>query len=475
LYVATLASTLAGCGAPPPDRRPVPLTLGTPIEAISADLERFIPGRMVRAGVPGLSIAVVRNLEVVWARGFGLANVLTRQSATDETIFEVASNSKAVTAYAALQLVESGQLELDTPVDRYLDDPALIEEPHAGEITVRRLLTHTSGLSNLGVGARTDTRVWLPPDRCFSYSGHGFQVLQRVIESVTGRPFDAYVDENVLAPLGMRSSGYTIPDQRIANGHVSATQVIGIFGALFLLVSLGVWALAWPVRRFAPRTRSASWGSRRALLLASLAASAVAIATLGGVWALLLVVVSLLLVLFVARSARRLRSQGGASFTAARLASIVAAGALLGMVVTRPAIPLPVRQLDIPAAGGLRSTATDLARFLIELMDPSRLDPDAVREMLSAQARINPSMSWGLGIGIQHGEIGDSIWHWGQNPGYESLMIAYPEQKIGVVILTNGGPGLEIASEIAQRAIGGDPHTGWAEVPGTFLPARCAG
>ncbi len=138
-----------------------------------------------------------------------------------------------------------------------------------------------------------------------------------------------------------------------------------------------------------------------------------------------------------------------------------------GYLVTRPAVPIPSREVDFLAAGGLRATAGDLARFLIVAMD--------VPEMRAPQVRVSDQLSWGLGIGVQHAPSGDSIWHWGQNPGWESLMVGYPDSKTGVVVLTNGGPplaGLTLAREIAHAALGGDHYGYWADVPGTFLPAQ---
>jgi hypothetical protein len=154
----------------------------------------------------------------------------------------------------------------------------------------------------------------------------------------------------------------------------------------------------------------------------------------------------------------------------------VAAMAALGLlwVSTLRALPLPLRELDFRAAGGLHSTATDVGRLLVELMDPTRLDPTLGAEMIRPQVRVSEHLSWGLGIGIQHAEPGDSIWHWGQSPGVESLVVGYPAHGVGVVVLTNGGPalaGLELARDAVHRAIGGHHLGYWSEVPGTFLPA----
>lgn len=229
----------------------------------------------------------------------------------------------------------------------------------------------------------------------------------------------------------------------------------------------------------------------RALLAASLAGAAVTsvgLAHLTGfspsVVVLLPIGLSLLFLLLVLRLSLRLlhdvrESRGRMLHTAGvmRIMALLGAVALLGLIVSRPAVPLPLRTIDMAAAGGLRATASDLARFLIELMDPQKIDPALIHRMLQPQVRVSEHVSWGLGIGIQHSRFGDSFWHWGSNPGYESLIIGYPAQKIGVVILTNGGPGgtgLEVARRVAHRAIGGEHYSYWNEVPGVVWPSSAA-
>jgi CubicO group peptidase (beta-lactamase class C family) len=86
------------------------LRLSDPIDEVVADLEDYIPERMREGDVPGLAIALIRDGEVVWTEGFGVANTITREPVRPETAFEVASNSKVVTAYTALRLVEEGKL-----------------------------------------------------------------------------------------------------------------------------------------------------------------------------------------------------------------------------------------------------------------------------------------------------------------------------------------------------------------------------
>ena len=446
---------LAGCGGPSatePLRSP--LAVDTPVENIVTNLVYYVPLWMDERGVPGVSIALVRDGEVAWTRGFGVTSSLTDEPVTPDTVFEVASNSKAVTAYAALALVRSGRLSLDTPLNDAIGDPFL-ETRYRDRVTLRHVLSHTSGMSNLGVGIWVDREVHFEPDARFSYSGHGFMYLQETIESVTGRPFGAYLETAVLEPLGMRASGFSYERVRAshASGHVPAYLILAVFTVLSLLTGVLLWPVAWIVPRLR-RPRVVLGVNGAAGLLATflfLGPSANAGVGLGLVGAVIGVI------LFILRFGRVHR--GVARF------AVAAALLLGGYLVTRPAVPIPSREVDFLAAGGLRATAGDLARFLIVAMD--------VPEMRAPQVRVADHLSWGLGIGIQHASSGDSIWHWGQNPGWESLMVGYPDSKTGVVVLTNGGPplaGLTLAREVAHAALGGDHYGYWADVPGTFLP-----
>jgi CubicO group peptidase (beta-lactamase class C family) len=110
------------------------------------------------------------------------------------------------------------------------------------------------------------------------------------------------------------------------------------------------------------------------------------------------------------------------------------------------------------AASSLRTTASDLAYFLIELMESRHLNKDLMAQLQAPQVRVNEHVSWGLGIGIQHSLHGESLWHWGSNPGSKSMMVVYPAQRSGIVVLCNGSQGENLIVEIAKRALGGKAY-----------------
>ena len=174
-----------------------------------------IPRLMEAAIVPGLTVAVIRDGEIVWARGFGVRNVETGEPVDEETIFEAASMTKPVTAYVAMRLVERGALDLDAPLAGYLR-----EERYEGDgggdryerLTARHVLTHTTGLPNWGSEFEAE------PGERYGYSGEGFAYLGRVMEELTGVALEELVEREVFAPLGMARSGMVWIEECEING-----------------------------------------------------------------------------------------------------------------------------------------------------------------------------------------------------------------------------------------------------------------
>jgi CubicO group peptidase (beta-lactamase class C family) len=168
----------------------------------AADLERLLTdGR-----VPGLSLAIIRAGRTVETKAFGVRDTSTGTPVDGNTIFEAASLSKPVFAYAVLRLVDAGRLSLDTPLSKYVPD-YVKDDPRAASITVRTVLSHSSGLPNW----RSDTyplKTYFEPGERFSYSGEGFIWLQRVVEKITGQPLNEVMTRLVFHPLKMRRSSY---------------------------------------------------------------------------------------------------------------------------------------------------------------------------------------------------------------------------------------------------------------------------
>lgn len=151
-----------------------PSRLSEPAEVIVPDLKDFIPDYMHQQKIPGVGIAFIRNGAMVWEEGFGVTNTFIRRPVTTETLFEVASNSKVVTASIALRLVDQGVLSLDRPLNRYLTESWLPSSEYRDVISLRHVLSHSSGL-----GHNTTSL----PARCGGarYRGAGLFFEQRMV------------------------------------------------------------------------------------------------------------------------------------------------------------------------------------------------------------------------------------------------------------------------------------------------------
>ncbi|MCA1850037.1 MAG: beta-lactamase family protein, partial [Acidobacteria bacterium] len=174
---------------------------------LAADLSRFIPERMNRHNVPGVSIAVIKDARILWSQGFGVKSLESGEPVTTETVFEAASLSKPAFAYAALKLCEEGRLGLDTPLVEYLPEPFIPNEPRLRLITARLVLSHTSGLPH-GRARGTPLALRFAPRERFYYSAAGFQYLQMVAERITNQPLSVFMKEKLLDPFGMRQSSF---------------------------------------------------------------------------------------------------------------------------------------------------------------------------------------------------------------------------------------------------------------------------
>lgn len=446
-----------------------PLRLSEPLTTVVADLERYIPGRMQEARVPGLAVALIRDGRIAWAEGFGVANTLTQTPVTSATVFEVASNGKVAAAYIALQLVEEGKLSLDMPLETYCDAAWLSSSEYRDEITLRHLLTHSSGLSNNML--LRPQRIAFAPGTRFRYSGVGFMVVQAVLEAMGSQPMTAMAQARIFEPLGMASSSYVTRAHirsHLANGHVSYIIGVLIFMGPFGLMLIGVGSvMAWlRTRRLGPCLENKgmkryAWiigavlvaGGLTLLLFIWLGASKefrpwnlLGVGCLCALsWAGIGALVFFAGCWMAKRVWRELTNPNPWRPVWRGLWAVFSAAMPLALLGSR-IVPLPnayVTRANV--AYTLRSTAPDLARLLIAL-------PEVCGR---PQIPVNADISWGLGIGIQHSERGDALWHWGANTGYKSLMVIYPEYGLGIVVLTNGDGGLSAARDIAQRALGG--------------------
>jgi CubicO group peptidase (beta-lactamase class C family) len=199
--------------------------------AIQAALE----GLAAHHHVPGASLAILDGDQVVEAVT-GVTNLNTGVEVTPQTLFQIGSNTKLYTTTLVMQLVDRGEVDLDSPVRSYIEDFELADEKAADQITVRHLLTHSSGMQgdyfeDFGRGddgiakfvesLKDITQVHPPGDR-FSYCNTGFTLAGHVVERVTGKPYHEALKEQILGPLRLQSTTVLLEEMigfRYAAGH----------------------------------------------------------------------------------------------------------------------------------------------------------------------------------------------------------------------------------------------------------------
>ena len=220
---AVLAAATMGLGLGQPIHAQAAATHDPALHRVLSELEPEIARAMTDGRIPSLTMALTVGDELLWSRGFGSANLRTRTPATPETVYIIASTLKPMIATVVMQLVEEELIGLDDPVSPHLGDLAIRGEDPSTPITVRHLLTHTSGLR----GGFSSVPVWAdtvpmpmdtflrerlvvegPPGKEVRYSNPGFTVLGRLIEELTGNPLQEEVRARIWEPLGMTSTAF---------------------------------------------------------------------------------------------------------------------------------------------------------------------------------------------------------------------------------------------------------------------------
>lgn len=186
--------------------------------------------------VPGVAVGIADG-DQTYTAGLGVTSVDNPLEVTDETLFQIGSITKTFTATAIMRLVETGQLDLDAPVRRYLPTFRVADEAVAARVTVRHLITHSAGwegdiFTDTGtdddalvtyVEKLADVEQLAPPDTLFSYNNAAFNVAGLLIQVVTGKTYEAAIHELIFEPLGMQRSFFFARDLltfRFAVGHV---------------------------------------------------------------------------------------------------------------------------------------------------------------------------------------------------------------------------------------------------------------
>lgn len=220
------------------------MDLSTEIQLSTKIIDRWLPYYAHTLRIPGLSLGIVYKDQIIFSKGYGYADVAGQKKATETTCYRIASFSKLFTATAILQLFEQGKLQLDAPVQRYLPWFANPEDERTHLITIRQLLTHTSGLDRDGetphwVQFEFPTREQIQqhitsggtvydPASFWKYSNMGYTLLGEIVKEVSGSSYETYVTEHIVNRLGMTLTAPTLTDEvvpQLAVGYKPRTRL----------------------------------------------------------------------------------------------------------------------------------------------------------------------------------------------------------------------------------------------------------
>ncbi len=229
-------------------------------------IDEWLEAQQAYERIPGMSVGIVKDQELIWSKGYGFLDMKKNLRTTSGTIYSICSISKLFTSIAIMQLYEDGKLRLDDSVSTILPGFNIHQQfPESGPITIRSLLTHSSGLPR-----ESDYPYWTGPDYIFptqeqvydklgkqetlypastyfQYSNLGMTLLGEVVEKISGKPYDEYITENILKPLRLTNTLTYLPQQKwgkeMATGY-SALKRDGSRELVPLFDSKGIKAAA---------------------------------------------------------------------------------------------------------------------------------------------------------------------------------------------------------------------------------------
>jgi len=219
----TIARDLIIPSIPAPDLIPDKGVLLDFTTANAAQVDNFIETYRNYYGIPGVSLALIKEGKLVYHKTYGVKNTMTGEKVDENTLFEAASVTKPVFALAVEKLAERGIINLDRPLYEYLPYKDIESDERYKLITARHVLTHRTGFPNWRwMNPDGKLNIKFTPGTAFNYSGEGFEYLKLVVEKITGKKVEQVLQEEVIEPVGLYHTFFSKNDslQRVvANGH----------------------------------------------------------------------------------------------------------------------------------------------------------------------------------------------------------------------------------------------------------------
>jgi CubicO group peptidase (beta-lactamase class C family) len=219
----TAAPQLSIPGSPAPDLIPAKGVLHDFTSASANEVDRFIETYQKYYGIPGVSLALIKDGQMVYHKTYGVRNTMTGDKVEVNTLFEAASITKPVFAFAVQRLAERGVIDLDKPLWLYLPYQDIESDERYKLITGRHVLTHRTGFPNWRwMNEDGKLNIKFTPGTAYNYSGEGFEYLKMVVEKITGKKMEQVLQEEVIKPMGLYHTFFSKNDslqRMVANGH----------------------------------------------------------------------------------------------------------------------------------------------------------------------------------------------------------------------------------------------------------------
>ena len=219
----TSAPHLTIPGSPAPDLIPDKGILHNFTSTSVGEVDRFVEAYQQYYGIPGVSLALIKDGRLVYHKTYGVRNTMTGEKVDDNTLFEAASVTKPVFAFAVQRLAERGVIDLDKPLYLYLPYPDIEKDDRYKLMTAKHVLTHRTGFPNwrwMNEDGKLDLKF--APGTSYNYSGEGFEYLKMVIEKITGKKVEQVLQEEVIQPVGLYHTFFSKNDslqRMVAYGH----------------------------------------------------------------------------------------------------------------------------------------------------------------------------------------------------------------------------------------------------------------
>ncbi|MEX2231143.1 MAG: serine hydrolase domain-containing protein [Cyclobacteriaceae bacterium] len=242
-------------------------------------IDAWLEAQQAYDHLPGISVGIVKDQQLIWSKGYGFSDIEKNIPATPQTLYSICSITKLFTSIAIMQLYEQGKLRLDDSISSLLPELKIDQQfKQSGPITIRGLLTHSSGLPR-----ESDFPYWTGPDfkfptkkqvtekleeqktlypasTYFQYSNLGMTILGEVVEKLSGKPYDVYVEENILKPLRLSNTKSTLPQNlwgnKLATGYSSlnrqgARDIVPLFDSRGIQAATGFSSTVEDLAEFA--------------------------------------------------------------------------------------------------------------------------------------------------------------------------------------------------------------------------------